>query len=173
VLWEEDGLVTDLGNLGGAMNVADAVNNRGEVVGGALSPDGTIHTFLWTRDTGMQDYGAFSGAFLTVAPCCKTINNSGEVVGFAIDGNGPRALVWQDKKPVDMNHLIPCSPWHLQYALSINDAGEITGQGSINGEVHAFLATPIHGAAGTQSLAPAPQSLASPIQPFGRLMGRR
>lgn len=160
VLWEEDGSATDLGNLGGAMNVADAVNNRGEVVGGALSPvDGTIHTFLWTKDTGMRDYGAFPGAFVTVAPCCNTINNSGEVVGFAIDGNGPRALVWQDKVPVDMNTLIPPgSPWYLQNACSINDAGEIAGQGLINGEVHAFLATPRHGGPGSQSLAPAPLS---------------
>jgi len=175
VLWDADGMPHDLGNLGGSFNGASAVNNRGDVVGVAFSPvDNTIHTFLWTRDTGMQDYGAFSGAFLTVAPCCKTINNSGEVVGFAIDGNGPRALVWQDKKPVDMNKLIPPgSPWYLQNACAINDAGEITGQGLINGEVHAFLATPIHRAAGSQSLAPAPQSLASPIQPFGQLMGRR
>ena len=52
------------------MNVADAINNRGDVVGGALSPkDGTIHAFLWTEDTGMQDLGAFPGAFVTVAPC--------------------------------------------------------------------------------------------------------
>jgi hypothetical protein len=30
----------------------------------------------------------------------------------------------------------------LQAANSINNAGEITGQGLINGNVHAFLATP-------------------------------
>ena len=175
VLWEEDGSATDLGSLGGAMNVADAINNRGEVVGGALSPkDGTIHTFLWTKNKGMQDLGAFPGAFVTVAPCCNTINNAGEVVGFAIDPTGPRALVWQNNLPVDLNTLIPAgSPWYLQNACALNDAGQIAGQGLINGEVHAFLATPIHRAAGSQSLAPAPQSVASPIQPFGRLMGRR
>jgi len=161
VLWNEDGSPHDLGNLGGSMNVANAINNRGDVVGAALSPkDGTIHTFLWTGDTGMQDLGAFPGAVLTVAPCCKTINDSGEVVGWAMDAMGNfTALVWQNKVPVDMNTLIaPGSPWYLQNACSLNDAGEIAGQGLINGEVHAFLATPRHHAGGSQSLAPAPLS---------------
>ncbi len=34
VLWQEDGSATDLGDLGGTVNVAASVNNRGEVVGG-------------------------------------------------------------------------------------------------------------------------------------------
>ena len=166
VLWDADGTPHDLGNLGGPFNGASAVNNRGDVVGVALSPkDGTIHAFLWTEDTGMQDYGAFPGAVATVAPCCKTINDAGEVVGFAIDGMGnPTALVWQGKVPVDLNTLIPAgSPWYLQNACSINDAGEIAGQGLINGEVHAFLATPIHHPhASGEDLAPAPQGKATP-----------
>jgi hypothetical protein len=45
--------------------------------------------------------------------------------------------------PMDLNDFIPAgSPWYLQNASSINDAGEIVGWGTINGEVHAFLATP-------------------------------
>jgi len=146
VLWESDGSATDLGNLGSAPNNATSVNNRGEVVGTAQSAkDGTLHTFLWTKDTGMQDLGAFPGAVVTVAPCCHTINNRGEVVGFSIDGTtfNSRALIWQGKVPKDLNDFIPAgSPWYLQWAASINDVGEIVGWGTINGEVHAFLATP-------------------------------
>jgi len=45
----------------------------------------------------------------------------------------------------DLNDLIPAgSPWYLQNVGSINDAGEIVGFGLLNGEVHAFLATPVH-----------------------------
>jgi probable HAF family extracellular repeat protein len=148
VLWEKDGSATDLGNLGGGgtNNTASSINNRGEVVGGSQSSiDGNIHPFLWTRETGMQDLGAFPGAFLTVAPCCHTINDRGEVVGFSIDSTtfNSRALLWEDKVMMDLNTLIPAgSGWYLQSATSINDDGEIVGIGLINGNVHAFLATP-------------------------------
>jgi probable HAF family extracellular repeat protein len=146
VLWEKDGSATDLGNLGGTLNAASAINYWGEVVGAAQSSiDGNIHTFLWTRDKGMQDLGIFPGAIVTVAPCCNTINDRGEVVGFSIDGTtfSSRAIVWQDKAPVDLNTLIPAdSGWYLQAAEAINDAGEIVGYGTINGNTHAFRATP-------------------------------
>src|SRR5208283_942305 len=71
-------------------------------------------------------------------------NDAGQVVGWAMDAMGNfTALVWQNKVPVDLNTLIPAgSPWYLQNARSINDAGEIAGQGLLNGQIHAFLATP-------------------------------
>jgi len=84
VLWDKDG-VHDLGSLGGAFNGASSINNRGEVVGVAQSPkDGTTHAFLWTRETGMLDYGAFPGAAATVVGCCHTNNDRGEIVGFSV-----------------------------------------------------------------------------------------
>jgi probable HAF family extracellular repeat protein len=68
------------------------------------------------------------------------------VVGFSIDANGSTAFLWQDNVIRDLNTLIPSdSPLHLLSASSINDAGEITGQGCIMPactELHAFLATP-------------------------------
>lgn len=146
VRWEKDGSPTDLGSLGGDYNLASSINNRGDVVGGAVSPkDGVIHAFLWTKHAGMQDIGAYPGAIVTVPPCCRTINDKGDIVGFALDGTtfAQTALIWQDNKPVDLNTLIPAgSGWYLQAADSINNAGEIVGVGLINGETHAFLASP-------------------------------
>jgi probable HAF family extracellular repeat protein len=149
VLWEKDGSVTDLGTLPGGVengnNVATSINDRGEVVGTSLMSDGTVHAFLWTRKRGMQDLGLPANDFVSVAGCCHTINNRGQVVGFSFPGafGGGRALIWEDNVPIDLNTLIPAgSPWYLQAATSINDAGEIVGWGTINGEVHAFLATP-------------------------------
>jgi probable HAF family extracellular repeat protein len=147
VLWGRDGTPTDLGHLPGtptgASNLATSVNSQGQVVGTALAKDGTSHAFLWTKETGMQDYGAFPGAFVTVPPPVNTINNRGQMVGLAISPTGETALIWQGKVPVALNTLIPKnSGWYLQCAQGINDAGAITGFGLINGEVHAFLATP-------------------------------
>ena len=146
VLWESDGSPHDLGNLGvSGYAVASSINSQGDVAGGALSSDGTIHAFLWTKHTGMQDLHAFPGAIVTSATCCHTINDRGEMVGFSLDGTtfASRALIWQDKMPVDLNTLIPAnSGWYLQAASSIDNAGEIVGYGLKNGSVHAFLATP-------------------------------
>ena len=67
------------------------------------------------------------------------------MVGFSIDPKGnPSAFVWRDHRMMDLNILIPPgSPLYLLQALSINDAGEIVGQGiTKDGEFHAFLATP-------------------------------
>jgi probable HAF family extracellular repeat protein len=160
VLWESDGSAHPLGSLGGAMtNAGTSINDRGEVVGASQSSsDGNIHAFLWTRGTGMQDLGTLPGAIVTVAPCCNTINNSGQVVGFMIDGSfTPHALLWQNNMVMDLNNLIPAgSGWYLQFGDGINDAGEIVGQGvSPSGDIRGFLLTPSNGAAATESVSPA------------------
>lgn len=150
VLWERDGSPTYLGTLGNSAhtshNAASSVNNRGEVVGTSEFTDGTVHSFLWTKTKGMQDIGTLPGAFLTVAACCRTINNRGQVVGFSIDDSGMRAFIWQKNKIKDLNTLIPAnSPLYLLGAYSINDAGEIVGQGCVLPEctvLHVFRATP-------------------------------
>jgi probable HAF family extracellular repeat protein len=149
VLWESDGSVHDLGSLGGAVNGASSINNQGEVVGGAQSPaDGTIHAFLWTKRTGMLDYGAFPGAVATVVGCCHTNNDRGEIVGFSVEPANPyfgRALIWQGPLPKDLNDFVedPGTFVHLTGAFSINDAGEIVCQGvTSTGEFHACLAVP-------------------------------
>ena len=150
VMWEKDGTPRYLGTLGDANhrtgNIANSINELGEVDGTSQVPDGTVHAFLWTTQTGMQDIGTLPGAFATIAPCCNSLNNRSEVVGFSIDGNGPTAFLWKDKVIRDLNTLVPAdSPLHLLFAESINDAGDITGQGCVMPactELHAFRATP-------------------------------
>ena len=93
----------------------------------------------------MQDLGTLEGDFLSAAPCCHTINNGGQIVGFSIPGplGSGRAFLWQNGVMTDLNTLIPKdSGWYLQQAQSINDAGQIAGYGTNNGAVHAFLAHP-------------------------------
>jgi uncharacterized membrane protein len=168
VLWEKDGSITDLGSLGSGLDIASSINNGGQVLGGGLSPkDGTFHAWLWTRQTGILDYGAFPGAVATLTPCCHTINDRGEIVGSTVEPNNPyfgRALIWQGTEPKDLNDFVgdPGPFVQLVGAFSINDAGEIVCQGVTNtGELHACLAVPNNGAKPAESVSPAAQQLGS------------
>lgn len=150
VLWEKDGTAIDLGNLGSTTFTTPAsINDRGEVVGATKvkEQDGSfhVHPFIWTRETGMQDLGEPGGAFATGIPCCHTINNSGQVVGFSIGTNGPHAFLWEHGDMIDLNTVVPPNTGSvLQFADSINDRGQIVGFGvNPNGETHGFLLTPV------------------------------
>lgn len=155
VLWEADGSVHDLGNLGGTSNpavlgpgnAAMAINNRGEVTGlSALVANNVFHPFLWTRATGMLDLGVVPGDLVGAG---LAMNNRGEIVGASISAPGPatgnpRAFLWKSGVMMDLNSLVPAdSPLYLLTAFGINDAGVIVGVGvTQSGDIHAFLATP-------------------------------
>ena len=149
VLWQKDGTAVYLGTLGDADNTAfnnaSSINALGDVVGTSQFTDGTVHSFLWKKGIGMQDIGTLPGTFATIAGCCRTVNNKDDVVGFSIDQNGSTAFLWHDGVIMDLNTLIPAnSPLYLLAAYSIDDAGEIAGQGCVLPActvLHAFRAT--------------------------------
>jgi probable HAF family extracellular repeat protein len=143
LLWQ-DGSLVNLGNLGGAVNnIAVAINNGGEVVGGSDSPgDITQHAFFWQNGT-INDLGTLPGDFSSFA---YGINNASQVVGQSCDASGNcRAFLWQNGVMTDLNALIP--PSASVFLLSgndINEEGEIAAQGvdQSTGEILAFLAVP-------------------------------
>jgi probable HAF family extracellular repeat protein len=148
VLWEADGSVTDLGNLGGtAVNIGLFINNRGHVVGvsslaGASTVNVGTDAFLWTRLDGMQDLGTLPGDVGSVG---LGINDDGVVVGASFDAMGnPRGFVWQNGAMTDLNTLAPAdSPLYLLFAETINSSGAIVGFGATSaGDIHAFVAVP-------------------------------
>jgi probable HAF family extracellular repeat protein len=164
LLWQ-NGTVTDLGNLGGTFgNVALAVNNQGQVVGNSdLSGDTISHGFLWTKETGIQDLGPFPNDVYSGA---LDINTRGEVVGTSLDANfNLRAVVWENGAPVDLNTRIPAhSGLYLQLAESINSRGEIVGFAQTSsGDTHAYVATPINGAAASANPSPAAEDVTRPM----------
>lgn len=190
VLWK-NGSATDLGNLGGKMmGKAAAINNRGEVAGFSDVTDGSVHAFLWTKNTGMRDLGAL-GADILGDPA--GINNNTQIVGGSCDNGGNcRAFLWQNNVLSDLNSLISQdSPLYLVYALGINDAGEIVGFAAETGtgDLHAYVATPIRGNSSNQSFAaPSPSVTSANVRavlpenvrallqqrlPFGRLGARQ
>jgi probable HAF family extracellular repeat protein len=117
----------------------------------------------------MRDLGVFpDGALLTVAGCCHTINDSGQVVGVSIDATfNMRALVWQNGVPTDLNVLIPAdTPWYLLAAASINYAGEIVWMGSEHDRLRSsrILASPIVGIGPAARGAVRPPALPSKVR---------
>ena len=145
ILWERDGTPIDLGSFGSSPSIASAINSRGDVSGTSTTPDGSPHPFLWTRQSGTLLQLTLPDGFVAgVNPCCKTINDRREIVGFMFDADfNSYAFLWKDGVTVDLNTLIQQpSPWMLQSVSGINSAGQIAGTGLINGQVHAFLASP-------------------------------
>lgn len=132
-----EGVMTDLGSLGGRRSAAYGINDNGQVVGASSTPTGDWHAFLWHSGTmtDIDPAGVWSRAV--------SINNRGEVVGFFGPNSDWRAFLYSNGEMVDLNTLIPSdSGWVLRQASAINDAGQIVGEGIINGLPHAFLLTP-------------------------------
>ena len=142
-LWQ-DAVMTDLGTLRGGFSGAHAINASGQIVGYTdMSRDETLHAFLW-QDGVMSDLGTLGGA----STYALDINASGQVVGGATTypfGDEPgRAFLWQDGVMTDLNVVLPPgSGWVLNDATGINDSGQIVGWGRLNGQLRAFLLTPL------------------------------
>jgi probable HAF family extracellular repeat protein len=149
VLWDhgKPTRVDDQNNDLGVVAVAAAINNRTEVFGGALYPDGKTHAFRWTPSTGPQDLGILSSDPADAANTPFDVNDSGQMVGASCDTKMSfcRGYVWQNGSYTDINTLIPADAHlHVLLPLSINAAGQIVGLALDTNTfaAHAFLATP-------------------------------
>ena len=136
--WTAAGGMQDLGAGNGSF--AYAINASGAVVGYMANVGGDFDPFLWTAPSTVQtlpDYGGGGFAF--------GINSSGLIVGQVETGVGVGsyvAAVWQGGSLIDLNTLLPAnSGWVLESAQAVNDAGQIAGYGTYNGEYRAFLLT--------------------------------
>lgn len=146
-LWERGAIHALGGSLGGSYSGAESINENGEVAGFAYFSDNTtFHAVLWKRIGHMTDLGVIGNDQCSYA---AAINSGGQVVGSSISSctaEEPtfRAFVWEDGSIFDLNALIPGgSPLYLQSVQTINDRGEIAGQGADSSDNnHAFLLIP-------------------------------
>ena len=145
-----DGDMQYLGSLGGSYSIAGAINNRGQVTGvSTLSgtdrpPANPGHAFLYS-DGVMRDLGTLGPS--DSSSYGSDVNENGEVVGVLESSEGAltqRAFLYSAGAMLDLNDLLDDSGagWVLQQAAGINNAGQIVGTGTFNGQTRAFLLTP-------------------------------
>jgi len=154
VLWDKNGKVTEIPNLGGtSWHTPMDINAQGDVVGfsNPAEPGDEIgefisRAFFWANGAAQaEDLHTLGDDPVSEA---FAINSPGQVVGISFGGsNGPRAFIWEDGVLTDLNDLVESDDVLLS-AQDINDAGQITGRmrDNVTGEVLAFVATPIAGA---------------------------
>jgi len=82
----------DLGTLGGTYSVANAINERGQVVGISGTAAGRFHAFMW-QDGVMTDLGTLGGP----DSHASAINERGQVIGAAYNASAQEhAFLWED-----------------------------------------------------------------------------
>jgi len=149
-------------DLGGINAIGKGINDNGTVVGGSTVQDGTSHAVRFDGLGSFFDLGnlmCVSEDPLTLGPfgaigcqngrgnsAAYSINNFGQIVGYS-DTQTPNlehAFVVINGLMRDLNWYIPAnSGWVLQTATSINDAGQIVGNGTHNGVRAGYLLTPV------------------------------
>jgi probable HAF family extracellular repeat protein len=153
-LW--DGSIHELPNPLGGSSGALALNEAGDAVGFAGDADDTStgHASLW-KNGAMTDLGVLNGDVLAHA---FSVNAIDQVVGTSFSPSSFRAFLWEKGSIVDLNTLIPAnSPLYLQFPDTINDSGEIAGDGvDAFGNVHAFLLVPCGDDVACRTAAPGP-----------------
>jgi len=152
VMWKDHTafVLQDLGGTGS--NFGYVINNRGQIAGQVGTADGTtFYAAVWQNGAygAVTSIGVLPGDFAAFA---TGINNRGQVVGNTFDSNfnWSHGFIWQDGVLTDLNTLIPAdSNLFIISASNINEAGQISGMGTVMsgphaGDIHAYLLTPTH-----------------------------
>ena len=132
----EDGVVKDIGTLGGSNSSGSAINDHGQITGSSqIEHNSEIsHAFLYDPSTQfMQDIGTLGG------PHSKgeSINENGQITGYSDMPDGSRhAFIYSDGMMNDIGTL----GGQDSYGVDINNHGYVVGNSqNTNGETVAFL----------------------------------
>jgi probable HAF family extracellular repeat protein len=131
------GVYTQLASTG----VAEAVNDRGEIVG-YTADFGTPQAFR--VDPGSTDLVPLAPLAGDVQTQANAVSERGVVAGWSGNNGEHRAVIWKGRRVLNLNaHLAADSGWFLQEATGVNRAGQIVGNGLLHGQPRGFLLTPV------------------------------
>lgn len=157
--------IIDLGTLGGSSSVALGINDQGQVVGSADTPQGLRHAYRWQNGV-MTDLGTLG--FPTAQSEAKGINNNGVVVGNVGTGDPNKAFIWENGVQTEIG-----PPQVLKSAYGVNGSKQVVGQFVIpagGGDKHAFLWQ--NGTLTDLGTLGGPYSIAWDINPNGQVVGK-
>lgn len=137
----ENGVMKDLGTLGGTLGYANGINDVGHVIGQSnLAGDATYHPFIWkgSHMIDLQTLGGDNGSAIWT-------NDADQVVGWA-DLPGSlvhHAFIWKNGTMTDLGTAdgAPCT---LAYGVNasgqvVGNLGDGSGLGNCEGKVGGFL----------------------------------
>jgi probable HAF family extracellular repeat protein len=146
-----NGMLTDLGTLGGSTSQGTAINASGQIAGYSLTASGDTHAFLYSNGS-MTDLGTLGGT----SSQATALNTGGQIVGYSTTtGGDTHAFLYSAGSMTDLGTLGGSS----SQATAINDSGQITGSSSTAASIvlHPFL----YSAGSITDLGPGPSNLAS------------
>lgn len=142
-LWT-NGVMSDLGTLGGGFGFGEAINNYGVVVGmTTLAGEQHAHAFRWKNGV-MSDLGVLNGDTDSAA---GGINDAEVIVGVSFTSSTSRGFIVRSGVMTDLNTLIsPAAGYTVAVANSVNDRGQISAQAVVKrtGDLHAIILTPMN-----------------------------
>lgn len=118
----DNGVLTDLGGLGGQYSTADAINNAGQVVGYIYNYPvsgqvGIRHrAFIWKNGeiTVLEPIGANGNNGFSGMTYAKDINDAGQVVGTTSTDAGTHYFLWDNGNMIDLGiATIQGNPIHI------------------------------------------------------------
>lgn len=126
-----NGIMKDLGTLGGNKSIALSINDHGDVVGGSYISLNEYRAFLFSNGT-MQDLGTLGGT----ASRATGISNSGLIVGSAntVD-NESHTFLYSNGTMQDIG------AFGVSGVPKVNTVGEVSGTVYLSGSYQAFLYT--------------------------------